>query len=94
MKEFSVQTKSGHVIIGIGLNNNDINRIKIGEPVIIDLSKTGINFTYRNNDGEQVTAPAELCHLAIIPGDTLHDIGEFLGVSMNNIESVISSESC
>lgn len=43
MVKFSFKRKSGKIVMGFGINQDNVRRLKKGDPIFVDLSQFGID---------------------------------------------------
>ena len=82
MKPFAAKLRSGEDFLGLGLSDADFLRLKMGEPVTVDLGQVGVGLWSKEADGSRTFTQPRDSKIVIIPGDTNEDIGEFLHVDL------------
>lgn len=88
MINFSAKSKSGLQLLGVGLSDIDIMKLKSGEPIIVNLGSVHVGLWKKDADGSRSFQQPRDSHIMIIPGDQPEDIGEFLGVEMPSLEKI------
>ena len=87
MITFSVSSKDGQQVVGIGLSDEDIANLRAGEPLICDLGSTGTGFWSSGSKGRIFLQPRD-SHVFLMHGDTAEDIGRALKVKMPDLDEV------
>lgn len=88
MISFAAKATNGQEVLGIGLSNVDLMRLKSGQPVSLNLASVHVGFWKKGADGKRSFQQPRDSHIVILPGDQPEDIGEFLGVKMPSIAEI------
>ncbi len=86
MKPFAAKLRSGGRILGIGLSEIDLLRIKSGFPVVLDLDSVGVGLWVRQADGSREFLQPRDSNIVISAGDTNEDIGALLQVNLTSLK--------
>ena len=82
MITFSAQPGSGQNFLGIGLGEEDILRLKAGEPITLNLGSVGVGLWSKTEDGGREFLQPRNSRIILFPGNSTEDIGELLRVDM------------
>ena len=88
MINFAAKSKTGQHVLGVGLSDADIAKLKNGQPIVLDLGSVNVGLWRKEADGSRTFQQPRDSHIVIIPGDTSADIGEFLGVQMPELSEL------
>ena len=88
MIKFAAKTHQGQQILGLGLGNEELMKLKMGEPVLINLESVHVGLWKKDPDGTRSFLQPRDSHVVIFPGDQPEDIGELLGIEMPNLEEI------
>ena len=82
MKPFSAKLKSGQTFVGLGLSESDLHRLRLGDPVVIDLASIGVGLWAKDAEGKRTFLQPHASNLLVMAGDSPEDIGELLNVDL------------
>jgi hypothetical protein len=83
---FSAKLRSGQQFLGLGLSDEDIARLKVGEPVVLDLSSVGVGLWIKSEDGSRTFLQPRDSNVLVMAGDTAEDVGELLRVDLSKLK--------
>jgi hypothetical protein len=86
VKPFSAKLRAGGQILGIGLSEIDILRMRNGEPVVLDLDSCGVGLWIKQSDGSREFLQPRDSTVVICAGDTNEDIGALLQVNLASLK--------
>ncbi len=86
MKPFSAKLRSGDRILGVGLSDLEILKMRNGDPVVLDLDSCGVGLWFRKPDGSREFIQPRDSTLVILAGDTNEDIGALLQVNLSSLK--------
>jgi hypothetical protein len=82
MKPFSAKLRAGGQILGIGLSEIDILKMRNGQPMVLDLESCGVGLWFKGTDGKREFLQPRDSTVVICAGDTNEDIGMLLSVNL------------
>lgn len=82
MKPFAVKLRSGEQILGIGLSEIDIMRMRNGDPIVLNLDSCGVGLWVRDEDGSRTFLQPRDSKIVVIAGDTNDDISALLQINL------------
>ena len=88
MIKFAAKSHSGQQVLGIGLGDIDLMKLKLGEPVALSLDSVRVGLWVKNDDGTRSFLQPRDCQVIIFPGDQPEDIGQLLGVKMPSLDEI------
>jgi len=88
MISFAAKLRSGQQVLGIGLSETDMLRMKNGEPVVLDLASVGVGLWVREQDGSRTFLQPRDSNVVVIAGDSAADIGEFLQIKLPPLDEL------
>lgn len=86
MKPFAIKLRSGEQILGIGLSEIDILRMKNGDPAVLDLESCGVGLWIRETDGSRTFLQPRDSQVVVIAGDSNDDIGALLKIDLSSLK--------
>ena len=86
MKPFAAKLRTGGRILGIGLSDIDLLRIKSGFPVVLDLDSVGVGLWVRQADGTREFLQPRDSNIVVSAGDTNEAIGALLQVNLTSLK--------
>lgn len=88
MIKFAAKSGAGQQILGIGLGEVDLMKLKLGEPVALSLDSVHVGLWVKNEDGTRSFLQPRDCQVVIFPGDQPEDVGQLLGIDMPNLDEI------
>lgn len=82
MTPFAAKLASGETFLGLGLSDQDLMRLKAGEPVVVSLESVGVGHWVKEADGSRNFIQPRESKIVLIAGDSREEIGEFLHVEL------------
>jgi len=80
---FAAKLRSGQQFIGIGLSNEDLERLSDGtEPLVLDLGSIGVGLWVKEADGSRNFLQPRDTKIVLMMGDSKQQIGELLQVDL------------
>ena len=87
MKPFAATLKSGQTVLGGLIGNDDLMRLKAGQPLALDLSTVGVGLWVKEDDGSRKFIQPRNSFLMVTLGDDAGDIGEALNVDLSSFKN-------
>lgn len=86
MKPFSAKLRVGKQILGIGLSEIDILKMRNGQPMVLDLESCGVGLWFKGADGKREFLQPRDSTVVIFAGDTNEDIGALLSINLTPLK--------
>lgn len=87
MKPFAATLRSGQNVLGFALSNEDLMRLKAGDPVVVDLSTIGVGVWAKEADGSRNFIQPRNSNVMVILGENAEDIGQALNVDLSSLKN-------
>lgn len=82
MKPFAVKYPDGRRQLGVGLSQEELDRLKDGKPITFDLQSVGVGFWVKEADGSRQFLQPRHSNVVLTLGDTAEEVGRFLQVDL------------
>lgn len=88
MINFSIKTKDGHEVLGIALNNDDIDGLRNQDHIVTDLSAVNVGLWRKESDGRRTFIQPDQSRLVVINAGSMEEIGKIFGIELPSREEI------
>ena len=86
MISFAAKLRSGQQFLGLGLSEEDLDKLKSGESIVLDLASVGVGLWIKNADGSRQFLQPRESRVLLMSGDSPEDVGALLQVDLSSLE--------
>jgi len=82
MTPFAFKLRDGSQLLGLGLSDLDLLKLRAEQPLVLDLGAVGVGLWHKEADGTRTFLQPRDSQVVVMLGDTHEDIGNLLKIKL------------